>query len=474
MPECRYFEVCGRNADEGTEGDLCILHSRNPTKDTKAFAEALADHRNGGRRNNFSAFVFPGPAIFIWDTFAEEVNFSRSIFIEGADFNETTFAGAAFFDYAEFGVKADFALANFGKNVFFRNAKFAGGAFFSEATFAGDAIFTLAKFTRGDAYFGASTFVGVADFSQAKLAEDVPSSFRRTTFSNEAHFRAARFAEKVNFGEATFAKGADFSQASFTKGATFNHAEFRGRTLFSGGSDGGRTLRVFANAEVEFRDVMIEPLDALVLRDADLTKCRFKGTDLRKAEITGAQWPELTRRFWFLKWKGSGVYDEQAAEDKTHESPHIERLYRELKQNYDDRRDYERSGDFHYGEKEMLRIDPETPRRWKFVLGVYVLVSGYGEKCLRPLFSAGVILVLSTVLYLLWGLCPKDGGRVLNSVWDLLDWRVWNYSLRVVTFLKPDDWVPLGHGPLVNTFASLLGPVLIGFFALALRQRLKR
>jgi len=48
------------------------------------------------------------------------------------------------------------------------------------------------------------------------------------------------------------------------------------------------------------------------------------------------------------------------------------------------------------------------------------------------------------------------------------------YSFRVMTFLKPEDLVPLGYARYVNAFESLVGPLLIGFFALALRQRLKR
>jgi hypothetical protein len=58
------------------------------------------------------------------------------------------------------------------------------------------------------------------------------------------------------------------------------------------------------------------------------------------------------------------------------------------------------------------------------------------------------------------------------SGWDWLQGAY--YSFRVMTLLKPDDWVPVGSAHVINTFQALLGPLFLGLFALALRQRLKR
>jgi hypothetical protein len=87
---------------------------------------------------------------------------------------------------------------------------------------------------------------------------------------------------------------------------------------------------------------------------------------------------------------------------------------------------------------------------------------------------AGVLFMASTLGYLWWGLYAKDGGSilVLTSVCDWL--RAAHYSFRVMTFLKPDELLPLGYAKAVNTFQTLLGPTFLGLFALALRQRLKR
>ena len=122
----------------------------------------------------------------------------------------------------------------------------------------------------------------------------------------------------------------------------------------------------------------------------------------------------------------------------------------------------------------MRRQNPETARGLRFFLMLYWLVSGYGERYLRPLLWAGLLFVGSTIGYMWWGLRPKAGGSHLawTNGWDWLKGTY--YSFRVMTFLKPDDWVPVGSAHVVNTFQTLLGPLFLGLFALALRQRLKR
>ena len=80
---------------------------------------------------------------------------------------------------------------------------------------------------------------------------------------------------------------------------------------------------------------------------------------------------------------------------------------------YEDRRDYERAGDFHYGEKEMRRRNKETAWGLRIFLWLYRLFSGYGERYLPPLFWAGLLFVGSTIGYWWWGLRLKAGEAKL-------------------------------------------------------------
>jgi hypothetical protein len=219
------------------------------------------------------------------------------------------------------------------------------------------------------------------------------ADFTEAIFLQKVDFSEALFAGKANFSSVQFNAETDFFGTQFKKEADFHFVEFKGTTFFAGGprkrTKGlhlrieGREgyppsewlLKIFSGVEVNFTDVIITPLDTLIFRDADLTKCQFLGTDLRKAEITAATWPEVGNR-------RLGVYDEIASleKDGKREWHHIERLYRELKQNYEDRRNYERVRDFHYGEKEARRKQAKRLSGLWLWLNLYKWLAGYGER----------------------------------------------------------------------------------------------
>lgn len=62
--------------------------------------------------------------------------------------------------------------------------------------------------------------------------------------------------------------------------------------------------------------------------------------------------------------------------------PEIERLYGELKKNYEAKGDFPRAGDFHIGEKEARRRNPNTSYQMKALLWAYRTLSRYGERAL--------------------------------------------------------------------------------------------
>lgn len=429
--KCKHYDVCGLYADADEDPPLCILHSKNPDKDKQLFKTSLEKHR----REKGDVF---------WRIFFPEVaNFSRATFSEKANFFMATFSEVA-----------DFSGATFSKEANFSRAKFSKGAVFTGATFSKVASFTGAEFSE-KADFTDATFSDEADFSGAKF------------------FERAKFSKGADFSSATFSNGADFSGATFSEGANFFAATFLGKTKFIGlYPTGEKAIPIFSGVKnvVNFRNVNVDPPQALIFRDADLTKCLFEQTDLRKAEFATVSWPKPKKRFQ--------VYDEirPPQTNETRRWEHIERLYRELKQNYEDRRDYERAGDFHYGEKEMRRKNPDTPVLLRFLLTLYYWVSGYGERYIRPLLWFLGLLGASTYEYLILGIAPDKASTPLA----LINWENWLdvglYSLQVMTLMRPTDLGgPLGLAATgVKVVQSLLGPIIIGLFALAVRQRLKR
>jgi uncharacterized protein YjbI with pentapeptide repeats len=410
-PQCQHYDICGRDVEGHPAEGLCVLHSTDAAKDARAFAQALASHRerNGER---FIGFVFP-----------ERTNFTGATFSGNADFENATFRGAA--------------------------------------------LFTRATFSKG-ANFGRATVSKGANFGRATVKER--ANFGWTTVKEDALFTEAMFSKGADFFRATFSKGANFGGATVSEDANFFRATVSGRTLFGGRPGNAQAGHIFAGTAVDFRQVVINPPDVITFIGADLATCRFLDTDLRKVQLVDVEWPKKRGRVL--------VYDEIASVDTEDGGrrpwSQIERLYRELKQNYEDRRDYERAGDFHYGEKEIRRQNPDTAWGLRFFLTLYWLFSGYGKRYLRPLLWAGLLFVGSTIGYMWWGLRPKAGEAKLAwaSGWDWLQGTY--YSFRVMTLLKPDDWVPVGCAHVIQTFQTLLGPLFLGLFVLALRQRLKR
>jgi uncharacterized protein YjbI with pentapeptide repeats len=445
VAQCKYYEYCSRDVEDNSAGGLCILHSTDSAKDTHAFAEALAAHRER-YGDNFSHFVFPGEtdfggitftkkttfaqatftgeAIFDGATFADWVDFARATFTKAAMFARATFTNGGYFVGATFTEEVNFLDATFtGKfgfntanfceakftrecggwsdNPQFAHAKFRAGAEFREvtfcqspnfdfATFHGGVDFSKAAFTNGGSFrwatfiegdeigvgplekgaafreatfaratFARATFSMMADFGGATL----DATFAGATFTKAADFGGVTF-NWIDFSQATFTEGADFSGATFPWGAKFGGATFSRRTIFAPRQEGDEAGYIFAGA-VDFRHVVINPPDAVTFLEADLTRCQFLGTDLRKVQLVGVTWPRKGRRTVICDDINT-VKLGRSEDGSARPWSQVERLYRELKQNYEDRRDYERAGDFHYGEKEMRRQNPETARGLRF------------------------------------------------------------------------------------------------------------
>ena len=449
--KCKFYDVCGLYAEVDDDPALCILHSKDPNKNRNRFKASLAEHRRE-KAHNLRGICFPDIVDFSWATFSEEVDFSEATFSKDVDFSNATFVKGS-----------NFTWVNFFGRAFFSEAKFKEGAKanFVKAIFHNWAVFIEAEFS------------GENDFSAA-------------TFYDDAVFILATFTQPAEFYASRFCKQASFSQTKFTEGADFSWAGFLGRTEFIGREkEDKKVIPIFSSGkgEVNFTGVSLDSSQKLIFRNANLTKCILEQTDLRKVELTGVIWPKTEEQFRTcgISWQKPIwrylVYDEIRALKKgeTRKWEYIERIYRELKQNYEDCRDYERAGDFHYGEKEMRRRNPSTSLLLKFLLTLYCWASGYGERYVRPLVWAFGLMVVCTVGYLYFGIeTAKGGSRLALENWK--DWfRVGLYSLQVMALLKPAYFIPLGTKAIfVKFIQSVLGPLFFGLFALAVRQRLKR
>ncbi|MBD3398050.1 hypothetical protein GF413_03155 [Candidatus Micrarchaeota archaeon] len=527
VANCRYHSICGLEADNNSREGLCILHSKDPNKDRQSFNNHLYQRIDNGNFD-FSHFVFPegisfGDKHFNRDislsnaVFLGSVNFRSALFDKKANFNDAEFHGDAIFqeiqarEYisfmsAKFCQEADFfhakfhdssnfnrtsfcGLANFnwcsfGKSTSFRKAEFWYHSYFSNTTFAGAILFENVIFLCKSEYQG-TKFLGDAYFNRARFGEEalfVYSDFRgqlrfdNTVVEGDADFRKATMRSEANFCKTIFKKKALFKTITFEKGADFTDTDFRADTSFSGSvfldyvifASKDTKARIFQCINIDLSSITIKPPDALIIRNADLRKCRLLSTDMRKCELTGVKWQKRDGRYV--------VYEDEllCRLSESIDWHQLERLYRELKQNFDERREYHWAGNFNHSEKETCLNNPKTPCKTKTVLYLYKHISQYGEDYLTPLKWLLILWILSASLFygfdLLGFNCSvstlDDKPNIANVIL---------FSFQSMTLMKYSDVSPVRFGGYaLNTMLNIIGPLLIGLFALALRQRFKR
>ena len=464
MARCRHYEVCEREHRTIPQSGRCILHSRDPYKGAGEFRKALKKHREV-IGDVFQQMYFPeDEADFSGDTFGTRVDFSNAVFEGAADFSNVTFEGVVQFFGAIFEAEADFSSATFRKEADFMWATF------GQDTFRAKANFRIATF-KARALFSSAIFKARALFTNATFEKVV--LFPGATFEKEANFKW------VTFGEgATFGKEAPRPDVMFGGETIFDQCSANGRLTFAGQSE---EKRIFRDCQLSFMNVTRGADSQIHFRYADLSQCHFMRTNLRTVDFNGVRWPKVKTE-WFGR---AGIYDEiqggppdperanaqASGERRWYE---IERLYRQLKKNYEERGDYPRAGDFHIGEKQARRKNPETKWGPWGLLTIYRALSKYGERALPAFLWLLSVVLGCALLYLLVGI-PPVGTETPLSISRGTDWvRALLYSTRVSMLAEGTEGIKHLGAQATQVLQSILSPVLVALFALALRQQLKR
>lgn len=437
-------QPCGRSIHYAPEHDsplVCLMHSRSPKKNQKAFQAEFEDtlRRASDGLADFTGFVFPNSSyarrefkahcVFSGATFRQDADFSGATFAQDANFNGATFTQDANFDQVTFTQNAKFSEANFTKANFYR-VTFTRDANFREATFTQDANFFEATFTQ-DADFNGVTFTQYADFFDATFTRD--GNFSDTTFSQNANFRRAIFTQYADFFRATFTQHANFFGATFTQGAIFYQATFTQDTNFGDATflRGAYFMRAQFLGAAEFRETKFRKDDkrlsgpvfslaefsrpeAIVFYKTYLGQALFHNCDVSKVNFSSVEWRKREnggkRRVFEevvnLDDPTAGALKPNEGDPDERDYGLIAELYQQLKKNYDERKDYWTAGDFHYGEMEMKRLHSRRKNslaRWFHqnlrLAAWYKYASEYGESCVRPaIWLAATLLVFALLL----------------------------------------------------------------------------
>jgi uncharacterized protein YjbI with pentapeptide repeats len=368
-------------------------------------------------------------------------------------------------------------------------------------------------FFPGIADFCAQKFNKVADFSDATFQKvnfegaifSEKVNFRHVNFNAEANFSCATFFDEADFFDSIFSKGVDFSNASFFGKALFYELKLSGNIIFIGANISGNAQVIFRfinsfNGKIpwipfsaDFGFLKQEIGGRLIFQNLSLAKITFSDTDLLKMEFNNVDWASyygrsavydeihLHQRKWaniayFMKYRRlretrkwrHKMFDEEG--NLLSGFSEIERIYRQLKINYEEKRDFKQVGDFHYGEMEMHRRTSFwrqwVPFSW---YNLYRALSGYGERPLRALTWLAFFLVAMAGLVWSLGLQFVNPSHIANFGDSFL------FILQKATLQRPAWAEPINFlGKLVAGFSVLFIPGQAALFLLALRNRLGR
>jgi hypothetical protein len=331
---------------------------------------------------------------------------------------------------------------------------------------------------KGESFFAGRTFMGEADFEGA-------------VFEGRANFSLAIFESKANFVGAVFKSETFFHDTLFKSEANFWYVVFQDSLLINGEE---HNKKIFCD-EVCFRSVKFSKPEKVEFQKVDLSKVRFLETNLREVNFTDVNWNKEEDK------RRNRVFDELSPgwlsfrlELKTFDYALIAQLYRRLRANYEENLRYSEAGDFYIGEMEMARKAERNPLK-KLPVLFYKAISNYGESYYRPLGWIAAILLIFPLLFMFAGIQPISLDPN-NPKADVIHYRLdfsstqsfspttekvgdyytsFLYSMSVFSFIRDKKYTTIDNwGHTLFVLESILSPVTLAFFLLALRRRFKR
>ncbi|HBP86131.1 MAG TPA: hypothetical protein DD706_00365 [Nitrospiraceae bacterium] len=399
-------------------------------------------------------------AVLIGDVaFHQEVLFNDTCFQDKVTFEGTLpveFKGDVSFKGAKFLQEVFFSDTKFEKNVFFENTEFHGPASFSSPH--GQVCFS----DLGQLNFNGAQFQKEMSFDNLIFNGEV--SFQRALFMKEASFNQTEFQKKVDFDEALFEAAVSFRNAQF-KGNVFMGAYFKSLTNFIGTkdcllfSDGGRLVGVSFERAYFFQPHFV------FFRNVNFSKCILVGADVRGIDFHGVIWPEIIPSIFGVNlkfWKRKCLF-----EPRTKEPEALESAYRQIRQSYEDRRNYPASGDFYYGEMDKKRKANKWRKWLPSLTWLYWLSSGYGQRPSQAIIILLVLPIFFNGLFIWSGMAPVENVNFLSVLLS--------YTLKISTLQSPLHFSPVSPwGEFLTILAGLFIPIQAALVVLAVNRAFKR
>lgn len=329
------------------------------------------------------------------------------------------------------------------------------------------------------------------------------TQIKRCKFVHGATFKGSKFYGDIFIQRVEFQSIADFVKTEFYNEVEFSLTSFQGLTLYKSGIGGVLKFSDCTFKEfVSFRNVALPSEKSLLsfylvdfpttgrtwFEENDMSKVSFIETNLKNVRFINVQWhkpnwPYSKRKSLvneFVNFNGGSLSSEYYARVRSE--------YQQLKQNFEDARNYSEAGDFYYGEMECIRKSNIFRRYMPNTLNLYRISSGYGQRYVRAFIVLLLLLLTFSLTHMFLGLKPNKQSselKVINytsssflsnsAIFDLLATNF--YCIEVLIredepdrILRPMNYI--GDG--INAFFTLLIYAQFLLFALALRRHFKR
>ena len=332
------------------------------------------------------------------------------------------------------------------------------GASFHRCYFASVANFTMASFA------GRQEFQYLLPLKQRFTGA---ASFVETVFGDKTYFVGNSFQEPVDFALAQFSHAAIFSSRLIALGAYQNQQKVTAEKEKQSPQQEIQKLKnLQANKlgpDLCLEDVFFECPELVRFEDFDLRRSTVTGTNLRRVYFHNVRWPRRGSRLV--------LYDEiRTPSLDLSKREALRLLYRDLKANAEDSRDYDVAGDFYYAELDLARRYHASLLR-RVMLSAFCLAAGYAERPMRAFLFFVLLVVLFT--YLLnhpAAIFSTEETKVVL----LSPIEAFAHSVRAV-FLRPFFFQPESkYANLVSLLANIAGPLQLAFLFISLRRRFKR
>lgn len=245
------------------------------------------------------------------------------------------------------------------------------------------------------------------------------ADFSGRTFDKNLDFSRAIIHRKINFQSCKFSDEAkaDFSEAQFKESSEcfWVDTKLSDQGLF------------------KFTNIVCADTANVRFESVDLSGASFYLTDIEGFTFKNIVWGKASKGLTRFAMKDESLFEthqrrelEKLNENKELDDKEkkkkkrdleinylrqVEILYRQLKRNYEEKRDYHGEGDFHFGKLEMRRKQKTLLEQWTSLTLPYRLVSSYGKKWGRALINFFIAVFLFACLNTLWVQLKSSGKQ---------------------------------------------------------------